>query len=203
MRILKSLFIFATCLNFLACGSAVTGNRNSELSDSQITVVSTRKVNLRSAANNKFVCDELLNVFGNIYANRDSAQGWETFDMIALSDGQIVLYSHASPNYLSFTRTYREIAYYKDDAGNKIFDNPERGTPVYREERYESSILGKSGSFSQASRLWRIENEDGTVSFWSPTYSKYLSVELRENGRLSATADAISVTEKFYETAAR
>ncbi|MCX6127881.1 MAG: hypothetical protein NTX25_02310 [Proteobacteria bacterium] len=189
MRILKSLFIFATCLNFLACGSAVTGNRNSELSDSQISVVSTRKVNLRSAANNKFVCDELLNVFGNIYANRDSAQGWETFDMIALSDGQIVLYSHASPNYLS--------------SGNKIFDNPERGTPVYREERYESSILGKSGSFSQASRLWRIENEDGTVSFWSPTYSKYLSVELRENGRLSATADAISVTEKFFETAAR
>ncbi|CAF1369449.1 unnamed protein product [Adineta ricciae] len=54
---------------------------------------------LRSNANGKFVCAENGGK-GSLIANRDSASGWETFDMIDLGGGHVALKSHANGRYV-------------------------------------------------------------------------------------------------------
>ena len=81
--------------------------------------ISRRTIQLK-ASNGKFVCaDESINNF--VIANRDSAQGWETFSLIEFENDEYNIRSHRNKIFTVEEANANKISAVKENAGGGIF----------------------------------------------------------------------------------
>lgn len=121
---------------------------------------------IKASANNNFVSADN---YGNnpLVANRATAQGWETFQIINNPDGSVSFLSMAN---------YKYITADLNNSGRLIAS--------------AKGVLGWE-------KFWKITNADGTVSFMAQANNKYVTADLNNGAVLYANRDTISGWEKF------
>lgn len=124
-------------------------------------------VALKAVANSRYVCAENFG-WDPIVARAESANDWETFNLVNNSDGTVSLQSHANWRYLQ---------------------SPNWGWDA-------AGAWGEAVGDWEKYRL--INNSDGTVSFQSIANDRYLQTSDFGWGNIGAWGEAIGDWEKFH-----
>jgi hypothetical protein len=101
-----SIMTIVISMGFTGCqvetGSSDNVEPNTMNNVTRVPTGITKKIALKSEANGKYICADLhINSYGPLFANRDEALQWETFDFIDMGNNYFALRSYATGKYVS------------------------------------------------------------------------------------------------------